>query len=253
MGRAGDSGQTSGKRVIILCNLENLGSRLPDVHQQRLFLQEYIHNFMHVGAVLPSSPVLGRAAAAYVTRKRGPTTILEAGAGTGSFTSEIVPHLQPGDRFDVVEINPTLMAYLQRRLTTQGAFSNPRIDIRLIQADLLNFPFDTKYDFIVFSLPLTIFPPQMVQEVLEIMMDHLQPGGIFSYVRYALLSRLRHLLGSPVEQAKLCARQSIIDSFAACYQMGQHLVWANMPPTWVYYWQSPSGVAELSRSDSASS
>jgi phospholipid N-methyltransferase len=138
------------------------------------------------------------------------------------------------------------MTYLQRRLCEDGAFSNPQIDIRLIQADLLHFPFNTKYDLIVFSLPLTIFPPQMVEDILRTMMDHLQPEGVFSFVRYALLGRLRYLFGSSTEQAQLCARQSIIDRFSERYQIGQSLVWANVPPTWVYYWYKATDTVETS-------
>jgi hypothetical protein len=84
----------------------------------------------------------------------------------------------------------------------------------------------------------------MVEDILTIMMDHLQPGGVFSYVRYAGLSRLRHFFGTSSEQAQLCARQSIIDRFAKRYQIGQRLVWANIPPTWVHYWRKSTDAVE---------
>ena len=202
-----------------------------------LFFREYLAHFMHVGAVLPSSAALGRAAAVYVMGKDRPARILEAGAGTGSFTCEIVPHLHPGDQLDAVEINPLLIAYLRQRLATHGLLHRDGVDVRLINADLLHFPFAGEYDFVVFSLPLTIFPPQMVREVLEIMLDHLRPGGVFSYVRYALLGRLRHLVASDQEREELRQRQSVIDGYAQKYEIGRQLVLANVPPTWVYYWR----------------
>jgi phospholipid N-methyltransferase len=218
------------------CRTYGLGDADKTV-QSTLFFREYLSNFMHVGAVLPSSAALGRAAAVYVISKDGPARILEAGAGTGSFTCEIVPHLQPGDQLDAVEINPLLLGYLQRRLAQDGSLSRPGVQVRLIQADLLRFPFGGQYDYIVFSLPLTIFPPEMVREVLEIMLDHLRPGGVFSYVRYALLGRLRYLVGNRQEQDDLSRRQAIIADYAQKYEVGRQLVLANMPPTWVTYWR----------------
>lgn len=79
--------------------------------------------------------------------------MLEAGAGTGSFTREIIPHLKPGDALDAVEINPKLINFLDQRIKLDLDFARQTGDIRLINADLLQFPFDTQYDYIVFVLP----------------------------------------------------------------------------------------------------
>ncbi|HEY84099.1 MAG TPA: methyltransferase domain-containing protein, partial [Chloroflexi bacterium] len=145
-----------------------------------LFLKQFREDFFHIGAALPSSSALGRAGAAYLAKKEGPVRVLEAGAGTGSFTRQIIHLLEPGDIFDVVEINPNLIAHLRQRLENEAGFQ-PRegVTVNLINDDVRRAA-TGEYDYIIFSLPLTNFPPSLVQEILELMMARLKPGGVFS-------------------------------------------------------------------------
>ena len=67
---------------------------------QLSFTLEFIRNLRDVGAVLPSSRYLGRASAEHIAHeatRSHPIRVLEAGAGTGSFTCEIIPRLGQGD------------------------------------------------------------------------------------------------------------------------------------------------------------
>ncbi len=204
-------------------------------------MQQFMGNFFHVGAVLPSSSDLGRAGAAYLAEQRHlyqrPVRVLEAGAGTGSFTKEIVPLLQPGDSFDVAEINPMLIACLQQRFKQEPAFQANDATINLVATDLLRFPFRTQYDYIISSLPLTNFPPKMVKEFLTLMIDHLKPGGVFSYVKYIFIGQFKYALGGPAIRAKMNETQAILDQFATQYQIERRVVLRNVPPTWVHYWR----------------
>lgn len=206
---------------------------------QRLFIHQFRTNFFHVGALLPSSRALGRAGAAFIPQHNHPIRVLEAGAGTGSFTREIIARLGPGDWLDAVEINPDLVSFLDQRIQHDPAFANHRDHIRLINADLLHFPFNMRYDYIVFSLPLTNFPAQMVQDILTIMMEHLKPGGVFSYVKYAFIGQVKYWFGAMQTRTEMDATQAIIRSFARQYQFDRRLVWPNVPPTWVHYWRKP--------------
>ncbi len=134
-----------------------------------LFAREFVTNLREVGAVLPSSRYLGRASARYSRPANGlrrPLRILEAGAGTGSFTCEIIPQLEPGDCLDAIELNPTLCALLHERLSSSGLLADPSVEVNLINGDLLTFPLDTKYDRIISSLPLTDLPVDFVDLVL---------------------------------------------------------------------------------------
>lgn len=206
---------------------------------QLLFFEQFRRNFTQVGAILPSSPALGQAASAYLAKPRQPARILEAGAGTGSFTREIIPQLLAGDRLDAVEISPALTLFLQKRLSQEGLLARTDVDIRLINADLLQFPFDAAYDFIIFSLPLTNFPPDMVAALLEMMVSHLKPGGIFSYVKYIFIGQFKYYLGGAQTRAQMDANQAILQRYAHQYQFDRKVVLANVPPTWVHYWRKP--------------
>jgi len=211
-----------------------------ETSQQKLFFRQFIDDFYHVGALAPSSAALARAGAAYLARKPGPARVLEAGAGTGAFTREIVPLLTAGDRFDVVEINSRLMGYLQARFRSEAQFQpRPGVTINLINGDIRSLRPAAAYDYIIFALPLTNFPPAMVEEILSLMVACLKPGGVFSYVKYIFIGRLKYLFGSRQVRQEMETNQAIIERFSKQYQIEQRAVWWNAPPAWVYYWQKP--------------
>jgi len=210
------------------------------ISQRQLFFQQFKENFFHVGAILPSSRFLGRASATYLARRQsGPVRVLEAGAGTGAFTREIVLRLYPGDSFDVVEINPELMAYLKQRFHYETQFRTQGVNVQFINDDIRNISADYFYDYIIFSLPLTNFPPLMVQEILDLMMKQLKPGGVFSYVKYIIVGRVRSLFSGSATKEQMKAKQEIIAAFANKYQVERKAVFLNVPPAWIYYWQKP--------------
>jgi phospholipid N-methyltransferase len=205
----------------------------------QLFWRQFRQNFVEMGAILPSSGALAQAAVAYLAQKQEQAQVLEVGAGTGAFTREIVPLLQPGDTLDVVEINPELMTHLQERFRQEPIFKTTGVEINFITADIRRVPFSRHYDYIIFSLPLTNFPPGMVQEILNLMIECLKPGGVFSYVKYIFIGRLKHLLSGSTVRAEMTANQKIIEGFASRYQIERRAVLRNFPPAWTYYWQKP--------------
>ena len=210
-----------------------------DTSPLKLFLKQFVEDFFHMGAILPSSGALAQAGVAYLAQKEGPVSILEAGAGTGSFTQKIVPLLESGDELDIVEINPQLLAYLQQRFEQEAEFQiPPDVAVNFLCKDLRKIE-PKQYDYIVFSLPLTNFPPEMVQEILDLMVERLKPGGVFSYVKYIFISRLKYLFSNAEVKLKMRTNQEIIQTFTHRYQIERRAIMFNVPPTWVYYWQKP--------------
>jgi len=209
--------------------------------QQQLFFRQFIRNPFQTGAILPSSAALGRAMVAYLAQKQGRVDVLEVGAGSGAFTTAIIPLLEPGDTLDVVEINPELMAFLQRRLSREALPRAGGVTIRFINDDVRNVPFEHNYDYIVFSLPLTNFPLAMVQDILERMINHLKPGGVFGYVKYIGLGRLKYLASGPAARADMRAKQAFMDRLARQYQVERRAVLRSLPPAWTFYWRKPPG------------
>jgi phospholipid N-methyltransferase len=209
------------------------------ISQQKLFFQQFMQNPFQTGAILASSKALARAMVTYLAEKQGQVRVLEVGAGTGAFTAEIIPLLQAGDSLDVVEIDPKLMAYLQQRYQQDPRLHPDGIEVRFFNDDVRNVSFQVDYDYIIFSLPLTNFPLAMVQEILDVMMSRLKPGGVFSYVKYIFLSRLKYLLSGPAVRAEMQAKQAVMNVFAAKYQVERRAILCSIPPAWTYYWQKP--------------
>ena len=207
---------------------------------RHLFFQQFKENSFHVGAILPSSRFLGRASTAFLAcRQSGSVRVLEAGAGTGAFTQEIVPLLHPGDSLDIVEINPKLMFYLKQRFHHETQFQTQGVNVQFVNDDIRNISADYNYDYIIFSLPLTNFPPSMVQSILDLMMKRLKPGGVFSYVKYIFVGRLKYLFSGSMTKEQMKANQVIIDAFAKKYQLERRVVLLNIPPARAYFWQKP--------------
>lgn len=202
-----------------------------------LFFGQFLRNLRQSGAILPSSSALARAMTSYLARKQGQVRVLEVGAGTGALTAGIVPLLRPGDALDIVEINPELMARLQRKFQSLPQFHTDGVAVRFINEDVRNVSFERDYDYIIFSLPLTNFPPGMVQELLDLMMSCLKPGGVFSYVKYIFISRLKSVFGGARLRADMKANQAITHAFAEKYQIERRAVWRNIPPAWAFFWQ----------------
>src|SRR5438874_1849512 len=79
------------------------------------FIRESRRHFRDTGALLPSSRFLARALVSELRKWRVPSRILEVGPGTGSVTSQILRHLAPGDRLDLVEGHRPFINMLQWR------------------------------------------------------------------------------------------------------------------------------------------
>ncbi len=183
---------------------------------------------------------MAKAITSYLSQKQGRVNVLEAGPGSGAFTGEIVSRLQRDDTLDLVEINPLFVSVLQNRVQTEALFQSHRNRITLINADLRHLPLTRTYDYIVSSLPFANFPPDLMEEVLLVILDHLKPGGIFSFVNYIFIGRLKFLAGSSTWQ-NYRKNRTIIERYAQEYQFARRAIVANIPPTWVLYWRKPRG------------
>jgi hypothetical protein len=80
----------------------------------------------------------------------------------------------------------------------------------------------------------------LVEEILSLMAACLKPGGVFSYIKYIFIGRLKYLFGSAGVKAEMRTNQAIIQRFSDQYQIERRAVLWNAPPAWVYYWQKPT-------------
>ena len=155
------------------------------------FIREMRRDFHNTGALLPSSPFLGRAMTVHLRQRRRPARILEVGPGTGAITAEVARRLQPGDQLDVVEINPRFVSLLRQRLATEKRFNRHEHQVRVIHGPVQEVAGQEVYDFILSSLPLNNFPPTVVREVFDVFNRLLVPGGTLSFYEYVFVRHLK--------------------------------------------------------------
>ncbi|MFO8030521.1 MAG: rRNA adenine N-6-methyltransferase family protein [Cyclonatronaceae bacterium] len=142
----------------------------------------FIRDWKKTGAVMPSSRYLARDAVRLVIdqleqRRREPLSILELGAGTGTFTERILPRLKKDDHFDVVELNTYFYNILRQRFRLNG-------EVRLHHRDFLKFSTEKKYDFVISSLPYEQIPIAVTRRMWQQKLSLCKPGSYIIYYKY---------------------------------------------------------------------
>src|SRR5262249_41021193 len=155
------------------------------------FFRECRRQFRNTGAILPSTRFLARALVSELRKPRETARILEVGPGTGSVTKEILRHLQPEDRLDLVEINPRFIALLHERFEKEWQFRFYRDQVQIIHSPVEKMPGEGLYDFIVSGLPLNNFPVSLVRTIFRAYDRLLKPGGTLTYYEYSFIRHLK--------------------------------------------------------------
>ena len=202
-----------------------------------LFFSQFTENFTTTGAIAPSSPLLGRAITDPLSlRSSGPIQVLEVGPGTGAFTRQITKHLRSGDHLEVYELNPRFCEYLRQNLPWE-AFQSKGIHCRLHNADVRDIGRDLQYDYIVCGLPFNNFEPELVSEILAVLIDRLATNGVFSYFEYNLSHEFKSKFLKPKDRQRMLRVGKIVRSFIEQHQFGYRQVWLNLPPARARYCQ----------------
>lgn len=202
------------------------------------FLGQSFRNGSSVGAVWPSSkglceamvrPVVGGAA--------GPLRVLEVGAGVGPVTAELVGRLLPGDRVDVVELNPEFCATLRARFAAAAPVA-PSIH----EADILRFKPGVRYHHIVSGLPLANFPAELSEAIYGRFFELLEPDGTLIMFHHILGREALRLFGMPTGRRR-AKRLMEIEQQLAPLVVGSHTVMLNVPPARVLVRRHPDATA----------
>ena len=113
------------------------------------------------------------------------------GPGTGAFTRPILESLRPGDRFDIVEINPMFCRQLEDRLISPFRNTQPGVEVHLHRCPIEDADIPGDYGHIVCGLPFNNFEPALVRSIFRRMIDLLAPGGDLTYFEYAAVRSMR--------------------------------------------------------------
>ena len=179
--------------------------------ESMVFLKRFIGSPRQVGSVAPSSRFLTGAMLGRVDWKNA-GAIAELGAGTGVFTREIVKCARPDAKILVFEVDPEL----QKLIKDEHPY-HPGLKLYGDAQELLSIMKDEgidKLDFVISSLPFTVLPHDMSDNILSAVQGALKPDGHF--VAYQYSSIMKHTLEARFSNIKT------------------KFVFLNIPPAFVY-------------------
>ena len=194
------------------------------------FLKQSITNFRHTGALCPSGRMLAKEMTRTIRENKGPRRLLEVGPGTGSFTRPILGCLKPGDRFDIVEINPDFCQQLEQKTLTHFRLMNPEIEVHLHQSPIESADIPGDYDHIVCGLPFNNFEPSLVRSIFRQMLELLAPGGDLCYFEYAAVRAIKAPLTASSTRKGLRRIEAHGRSMMRRHRGRRQIVFGNIPP-----------------------
>ncbi len=188
-----------------------------------------------VGAVLPSSPSVGKELIRYVVMSQKqnstkPLRILEIGSGTGAMTEIIAKHVRPLDKLDLVEISHDFCQVLHTKYD-----ACPQISINC--TSILDWAPKYQYDFIISTLPFNSFEYKFVDTVINHLGKLIKRDGVISFVAYAGVSRLKTAFTFGKKRVDQKKKVSRILAWRSRYQIAEKMIFKNVPPLHVYHLQ----------------
>lgn len=140
------------------------------------FSYEFIRHPKGMGSIIPSSRVLARAMRRTAQDYGHPdSVVIEAGAGTGAITRELVAHFPPG-RLIINELNPRLARRLRDRF--RGS------TIRRGGVEQLEVWAQPQPKTIVSSLPFRSLPPEIAHSIEEVFFTALRENSANVLVQF---------------------------------------------------------------------
>lgn len=242
--------QIKGRRLAPCTEIDATLSRQPGpdtnggmgawFHDQRVFWRQFREQFHTTGSLLPSSRYLGRSLARFVGGNGQARRVLEVGPGTGAVTAQIVRRLGDADTLDLVELNDEFVRRLRHRFEHEEAFRRVAGRCRVFHQRVETLAGSEPYDVIVSGLPLNNFSAGDVEQILDVLLRLLRPGGMLSFFEYLAIRRARALVSSPAERARLKGIGQALDKVLKPYEFRCDWVWPNVPPAAVHHVRLPS-------------
>lgn len=152
-----------------------------------LFIKEFLNNPRTIGAITFSSKYLAKNIANHINFKKC-NCIVEYGAGTGVFTSEIIKRKKQETVFVVIELNNSLYKILKHK------FENIE-NVYIVNDDVQNLEYILKrlniqkVDHIISGLPFTSLPKEIGQTILNETKKYISDTGFFTTFQYSLVKK----------------------------------------------------------------
>lgn len=211
---------------------------MASIKEYATFFRQFREQFETTGAIAPSSRFLARSMCRWLKARpvdAPPARILEIGPGTGAVTREIVRHVRPGDRFDLVELNGVFANTLRQRFQHEPHWKRVADQSQVHECPIQEFPATRPYDFVISGLPLNNFPEQLVAEIFEAYLRLLGPGGTLSYFEYQFVRSIRMRVGAKNQRTRLSAVDAIMQDHCRRLRIRRDWIFPNLPPAWVQH------------------
>lgn len=153
------------------------------------FFKEAIGSIRTSGTVKPSSKYLIRNCLKDIDFSSA-KTILEFGTGNGCFTQEISQNMARDTQLYSFEVNPFFHVYASRKFESYK-------NVHILNSSALHFDHILKdhaiqqVDYVISSLPLTLFKKSDTQMILQKVGTYLKQGGCFVQYQYSLNNYLQ--------------------------------------------------------------
>ena len=186
-----------------------------------LFFKQFLKNPTSIGAVCPSSKALAKEITAQVKLKDA-VNIAELGPGTGVFTEEILAQKKAEARFFSVELNRDMYDVVKKRFEDNNdlvIFNDSATNLAQMRDELTM----DKLDLIISGLPWASFPEELQDDLLNAIMNNLQPDGYFATFAY-----VQGMLLPAAQKFKRKLKQNFSEVEKS------RIVWKNTPPAFVY-------------------
>ncbi len=182
------------------------------------FAKQFLAHPDQVGAIAPTS----RAVAEVVcdaSHIREASVVVELGPGDGAITGVVVEHLDAETIFFAIEISPEFCKTMAERYPDVTVYNDSaeHIGKYLSQNGL------TQCDAVVSGLPWASFPHDLQVSLLDALYEAMAPGARFATYTY---------LFSPYLKKGRRFRALLEDRFETV--TATPLIWANLPPAFVY-------------------
>lgn len=171
-----------------------------------------------IGAICPSSSVLARTIVSDIAIHTA-KAVVEIGPGTGVFTDKIVDNIQKDTKFFVIELNKELHSNFEKKYPDIKAYNNCASELSAIMKE----EGIESIDAVVSGLPWAAFPEGLQNEIIDAIVEALEPGGsfaTFAYLQGFLMKgahSFRKLLKKKFDKVET-----------------SRTVWRNFPPAFVY-------------------
>jgi len=182
------------------------------------FLRQFLASHVETGAVASSSQGLAELITDFASLDTA-RVVVELGPGTGVFTEKILEKMRDDGVFFALETNPHFVEATRARCPRGRVVHDSAAHLR---KHLRGLGIE-HCDSVVSGLPWAVFPETLQDEILDAVVDALQPGGTF--VTFAYLQGVLLQSGKRFSQ-QLCRRFSQVER--------SPIVWRNMPPAFVY-------------------